>query len=363
MNDTVLIAGAGLSSVAGLPTTSELTRRFLNIQGTPATPALLQHAITDILKNYWSIVFGYVGGEPPSFEDHFTMLDLAANSGHHLGAHFSPKQLRAIRRLSIHRVFDILDQDYHENRTLQAFLHRMADGDNNALVTTNWDISLEKHLWRRNYNYSIEMHEPTGERRRAEGVPLFKLHGSANWAYCDCCGKLFAYGLAYGKGALNQHIFIDRDDFFALDNEEADTHAPRQTAQCPDCDVRLSSRVATFSYTKTLNFVHFQAIWDNAFRAFRQARHWIFVGYSLDADFQLRHMLKTAQLGRPRGADLKVTMVSHGNSDGTFNRFQRFFGDVLSEQHSQGFLRWAAPKVRRSSHLKRKRVPRTVSAT
>src|SRR5687767_11572451 len=101
MNDTVLIAGAGLSAVAHLPTTSELTKRFLSLPGTLATPAPLQEAITVILRHYWETVFCYRDGEPPSFEDHFTVLDLAANTGHHLGAAYSPKQLRAIRRLSI----------------------------------------------------------------------------------------------------------------------------------------------------------------------------------------------------------------------------------------------------------------------
>jgi NAD-dependent SIR2 family protein deacetylase len=346
MNDTVLIAGAGLSKVAGLPTTGELTKRFLNIQGTRATLAPFQRVITDILQDYWTTVFGFAGGEPPSFEDHFTMLDLAANTGHHLGSHFSPKKLRAIRRLSIHRVFDILDQTYDPIPELQAFLQLLSDGKNNALVTTNWDIVLEKHLWPRRYNYSIEMHEPKGRRISSAGISLLKLHGSSNWAYCDCCGKLFAYGLEDGKGALHQHVFIDRDDFFALDSEEADTHAPREIAKCRQCDVKLSSRVATFSYTKTINFVHFLAIWDNAFKALRRASHWIFVGYSFpEADFQLRHMLKAAQLGRPRGSKLRVTVVTHGNSDGTLERFQRFFGTGLTEQSSAGFLEWVVPTI------------------
>ena len=109
--------------------------------------------------------------------------------------------------------------------------------------------------------------------------------------------------------------------------------------------MRLSSRVATFSYAKTLNFIHFLTIWDNAFKALRDASHWIFVGYSLpEADFQLRHMLKAAQLGRRTGSTVKVNVVA-GENDGTIDRFQRFFGSAVVEQTSCGFEAWAGKPV------------------
>ena len=110
MNDTVLFAGAGLSAVAGLPTTRKLTDQFLSLGQTGATRLPLQTAISRELRDYWEMVFGYVEGDrKPSFEDHFPALDLSINSGRNLGTNYSPKKLRAIRRLSIHRVFDILN--------------------------------------------------------------------------------------------------------------------------------------------------------------------------------------------------------------------------------------------------------------
>jgi hypothetical protein len=42
-------------------------------------------------------------------EDHFTQIDLAANSGHYLGHDYNPKRLRALRRFTIHRMFKLLD--------------------------------------------------------------------------------------------------------------------------------------------------------------------------------------------------------------------------------------------------------------
>src|SRR5688572_6190870 len=96
-NDTVLFAGAGLSSAVGLPTTERLTEEFLSLPATSATRRALQDLISDHLRCYWETVFGYSEGPnspKPSFEDHFTTLDLAANTGHALGTHYCPKKLR-----------------------------------------------------------------------------------------------------------------------------------------------------------------------------------------------------------------------------------------------------------------------------
>src|SRR5437764_662046 len=146
-NDTVLIAGAGLSSVAGLPTTRKLTEFFLDLGATDATNAELQAAISNELRKFWKAVFNYEKGvATPTFEDHFTLLDLSANTGHHLGKHYSAKQLRAIRRLSLHRVFDTLDSEFKRCVALETFLVTLAEGTNNAVVTTNWDVSIERSL-------------------------------------------------------------------------------------------------------------------------------------------------------------------------------------------------------------------------
>jgi len=344
MRDTVLIAGAGLSAVAGIPTTGELTKRFLSQLPTAATPKTLQDAISEELEKYWRVVFGFTGNAP-TFEDHFTVLDLAANTGHHLGTRYSPKQLRAIRRLSIHRVFEILDQRFDASRVLTEFLAKLQRGRNNGIITTNWDISPERHA-KRPFHYSIPVsmrspYEPESVLWPTRGTAILKLHGSSNWSYCDCCGRLYASNPEFGKTAVKDKIFIDNDDFMAL--RPKDRLPPRKifAAHCPDCGVRLSSRVATFSYAKTLNFVHFLAIWDDAFKLLREANNWIFVGYSFpEADFQLRHMLKAAQLGRRRAEAVRVKVVTRGDEDFTISRFERFFGRALVEYSVNGFEEW-----------------------
>jgi NAD-dependent SIR2 family protein deacetylase len=340
---TALIAGAGLSAVAGIPTTRELPGQFLGLPSTDATPAPLQDVISEHLRQYWERVFGYeAGGAPPSFEDHFTVLDLAANTGHQLGSKYSPKQLRAIRRLSIHRVFDVLNTKFRHSEELSEFLSALANGVGNGILTTNWDIAIERHLSPDSFHYSVAIERPRGGLYDRRGVPLLKLHGSANWAYCDCCSRLYAFEPTQGKGALYKHVFIDKEDLrmLAAGDKVARLSVHGSKAKCYVCQIALSSRVATFSYAKVLNFVHFLSIWDDAFTVLRNARHWVFVGYSLpEADFQLRHLLKAAQLGRAEPSEVKVTVVTNQDPS-TIERFQRFFGASVEAVENAGFQSW-----------------------
>jgi hypothetical protein len=93
---------------------------------------------------------------------------------------------------------------------------------------------------------------------------------------------------------------------------------------------------------KVLEFVHFSTIWDNTFNLLRDASEWIFVGYSLpEADFQLRHMLKRAQLAHSGESPLKITVVT-GGTGATAERFDRFFGNALQPVVRKGFNEWAS---------------------
>jgi hypothetical protein len=76
-----LIVGAGFSAEARLPSTNRLARRFL----APPEPTngVVDKAITEALTTFWQKVFGSAEDlAQPTLEDHFTVLDLAANTGH-----------------------------------------------------------------------------------------------------------------------------------------------------------------------------------------------------------------------------------------------------------------------------------------
>jgi hypothetical protein len=83
--------------------------------------------------------------QTPTFQDHFTALDLAANTGHQLGTFYRPSKLRATRRFSLHRVFETLDRRFEYDNDIQALVTRLAQGTGNSIVSTNWNIVIEKH--------------------------------------------------------------------------------------------------------------------------------------------------------------------------------------------------------------------------
>lgn len=341
---TALIVGAGFSRPAGLPLTSELSSQFVRFRETRPTPMPVQKAISRQLSRFWETVFGYTQESTiyPSFEDHFTALDLAANAGHNLG-HYTPAQLRALRRLSIHRVFDILDASYAPSPLLRAFLGEFARSRRTCIISTNWDVVAENHLGEADvtYTYGIPGNWSTREDPPDDALPLIKLHGSANWHYCDVC-RTVDFGIP-GKRILLFRTFLESRDFAALGEEEVAPDVERLGLGGQPCHLcqnrRMSARVATFSYSKAFDFFPFHASWDAALTFLGDAPFWTFIGYSLpESDFAFKHMLKTAQKA---SADHKQVRVVTKDASGIVeNRFRRLFGQRLVEFHNHGVEAW-----------------------
>lgn len=348
LKNCVLFVGAGFSAAAKIPTTSELLASFVSAQGLSHTPNVLQGEISYQLQKFWSDIFGWSSKEPdirPTFESHFTTLDLAANTGHQLKS-YTPSALRAIRRMSLHRVFETLDTRFSWNAQISELTRALASGAANSIVSTNWDMVVEKHLARQGFQhcYGTVVDEPFV--RAVDQLRLIKLHGSANWSYCDVCRRVVAHPVHHGKVAYRHGVFLECRDFQTLrskltDAVIANALATMPTApDCPYCRVRMSARVATFSFEKALGFFQFQGAWEDALRVLRTADRWIFIGYSLpDADFSLRHLLKTAQLSDSPSRNLKIDVVLNSDGDAA-GRFRQFFGARSLSLYAKGFVDW-----------------------
>lgn len=350
---TAAILGAGFSSLANIPTASRINESFLSAPEESGTPDLVNDSISHHLQRYWSDVFGWEIGEPrPSFEDHFTVLDLAANSGHNLGPYYTPKVLRALRRISIHRVFDILDTSFRFNAVLTRFTGWLAIGDGNVVVTPNWDIVIEKHLVEGGsdsypYHYGVDAsvlgaNEQIGTQ---EGLPVIKLHGSSNWHYCDSCRSLVIGHQGWGKTSLHLFTYLEPDDFEYLDDnantiETVQERCSPEQQRCPRCGTSLTGRVATFSFRKALEFSLFQSCWNSAMHYLVEADQWLFVGYSLPAaDYEFRHLLKTAEVARNSEEKPLIEVVLKDNDDEAEDRYKRFFGNRI-RVHQAGLKDW-----------------------
>lgn len=351
MDNTAVVVGAGFSTAAGLPSTAELLDGFIDATIDDGSIGVLRPEISAHLQAFWRAVFGWNATKrPPTFEDHFTAIDLAANTGHQLGAFYTPARLRAIRRLSLHRVFETLDKRFSLNADILKLIVALTGGANNSVVSTNWDIVVERHCREANkrFNYGVPMEQIGGGVVGSSGLRVLKLHGSSNWCYCDTCRRLFAYSTMDGKGTLKDWVFLEQRDFEALQDAKATNELSLyrdlvvNEPKCTHCGVRLSTRVATFSFDKALGFYQFHGVWEEALRQLRSANRWIFIGYSLpEADFELRHLLKTAQLAGQANRKLEIEVVLREDL-GPRERFERFFGSRLSAVFTQGFEAWAA---------------------
>lgn len=353
-----LILGSGFSREVGLPTTREIPERFLDLPKKNLPPYFLssevEEEISKILKKFWEDVFTYrVGHETPSLEDHFTLIDLAANSGHHLGEYYNPKRLRAIRRMSIHRVFSLVTVGNRKND----LIHKMLSGLNNnftlSIVTLNWDIAVERHLDRLGieFDYPIETFKLVGKSagepyRLRDGIPLMKMHGSTNWVYCDSCRRIYAGRIS--STALNRKTFLEPDDFtlFNVKDEIADQLEDlADDRDCLHCGNKLAGRVATFSYRKAFSIAQFQTMWERAHAHLREADTWLIIGYSLpEADFEFLHLLKSAQLARKKPGQLPIEVVIGGREE-TIKRYKQFFGMDEQQIKSGGIEQWTKRRL------------------
>lgn len=309
-----LILGSGFSAAAGLPTTNDLNKYFIDPRSMQGYQDGLsyndENLITDVLKHFWRVVFGWEEGKlVPTLEEHFTQIDLAANSGHHLGVNYPPKLLRAIRRISIHRVFQLLDAGSGDSEVIENVLAMAFENFETSVVTLNWDIVVERALFVVNSGLSASgqrelMPDYTvvdtlanldvictslNEEVCAHSFPLLRMHGAANWMYCDSCRRIVAD--LDVKSALQNRAYLEEADFSLFDKVhgyDPDVHDPttiQYDASLParlcSCGNRLAGRLATFSYRKAFSIYQFQVIWKRAFEVLRDADSWLLFGYSL----------------------------------------------------------------------------------
>jgi hypothetical protein len=348
--DDIFVLGAGFSANAGLPVQSEFTERLI-YAGTDKDPT---RAVVPFLRSFIAKTFGHLERAKPEYwpdlEDIFTCIDLSANTGHHLGPKFPPSELRMVRRALITRIVGMLRAEYERAKEekpegwagLRSFFESL-NLQRTAFINLNWDTVVEEFIsdihGPTRFDYACgAIHasfQKTGmkiavNRTRIENeTRLIKMHGSANWLYCDCCRRLFWFppkeSLEIAEQILKAKEWQDR---------KIQPETFRTQWSCTHCkDVTLGTRLATFTYLKALDFPMFQRSWFAAERLLRKARRWIFIGYSLPAaDYEFKYLLKRVQLSR--GRKLEVILITRGsNPEQTFSNYQRFFGQIMKRRN------------------------------
>lgn len=343
----LFIVGAGFSYNAGLPLTGDFTKALLNLEGLSLDgPSSL---IVKYLRNFVDVTFGngssIKSDNWPVLEDIFTLIDLSANTGHHLGSDFSPAALRTVRRALIVRFIRMLSQRYNRRKEapddnwiqLETLLKRL-DLQSAAVLSLNWDCVVERGLARTQavdyFNYGCEARAASFVRgkfglkneKASKNFQVLKPHGSINWLYCDACRELYWLPPAQSE-KVAQTLFRERDwvAVEAATNEYG--KAKTLNPPCPVCgSYALGTRLATFSYRKALDFPMHAATWRRAEALLREASTWIFFGYSMPgADFEFKHLLKRVELSRKKKPHIVLVTGGDGAMT-TKTTYENFFG-------------------------------------
>lgn len=351
----IYIVGAGFSKYAGLLLQTAFTEALLASRSnkTHATRPLTEHLgqfihdAFDHNEKAWAKHW-------PSLEDLFTNIDLAANTGHHLGPTHSPSMLRMTRRVLLARMMYMLNERYLEAeqdkstdwRKLNKFFNAL-DVDRSAFISMNWDSVIERRLEKLRgigtFDYrcgAVAASFPdkgliVGKRSIVDGaheVPIVKIHGSVNWLYCDNCRQLYWFPPTDAVQVAMQIVTKQEARKLGLGKSLG-----CEKWRCLNCRrVPLTTRIATFSFLKALDFPMFERSWLSAELLLRNADKWVFIGYSLPAaDYEFKHLLKRVQLSRAtRPEFLVITGGPKADTEYTYLNYQRFFGrDIKKDKN------------------------------
>jgi hypothetical protein len=109
------------------------------------------------------------------------------------------------------------------------------------------------------------------------------------------------------------------------------------------CITSLGVPVLTFTYRKDNE--KFDLIWDAAKTALPLADRWLFAGYSMpEADVEVRHILKSAQLARSNPAIPLIDVILNEDCSASA-RYQRFFGLPCDRVFQDGIQKWVAKRL------------------
>jgi hypothetical protein len=351
----VYIVGAGFSKYAGLPLQADFTEALLEPRSDEQYPMrpLINH-LGQFVHDAFDHKVSANARFWPNLEDVFTNIDMAANTGHHLGSEHSPSVLRTTRRVLLARMMCMLHERFTKAAEVESedwvSLNSFFNGLNiphSAFISINWDTVIERRVAELrkvvNFDYrclavaaDFKGNENVVLKRKpldeAKTLPLVKIHGSVNWLYCDNCRRLYWFPAEKAIEVALQLVTHKEGKRLKLARLE---DCERWT--CPVCtEVPLTTRIATFSFLKALDFPMFERSWLSAEQLLRNAKKWIFIGYSLPAaDYEFKHLLKRVQLSRARSPEFVViTGGTPENTKYTRNNYQRFFGRAIKKDEN-----------------------------
>lgn len=246
-----------------------------------------------------------------SLEDVFTAFDksmaMRENTSNFTYAQMDDLQ-HAVLRLFIYYFSKRVNQHEYTHPDYEFVVKYLKRYQNNiSIITTNWDVLLEKYLENASvkYNYpfnSSYVVNSEGELyknivKREMEIPYIKVHGSINWFRCLRCGTLQVSG-------------IPQCGAFLFDDAQ-----PEKCLKCGQVgygsNILIRPEIITPTMLKSINGQLYNNLWQNAAYELQKANKIIFCGYSLPiADFEFRHLLK-----QNVNSSVEIDVVLHTNDN------------------------------------------------
>ncbi len=310
----VLFCGAGASKPAGLPLTNEILPLIVE---DIKNGALFGDYDTgrrecERLRKLLYALFPTVRGAKNlpnclSICSVLSLIDHMANSKQMPIPSWQITHLQDLQLLLEQAIAWVIETEEQETASANSFkgsmaeyIQRMAKQGTFTFITTNYDIWLERRLFRKLYNsprkvatefdFGFAWRDAISEKLIVYDRPTpaqrkcgwYKLHGSFNWLRCELCGQI--YMNTYGSIV----------DICLLFPKSPDT-------ACHCGRFPLRPLLVSPSFVRDVRDSNLLEIWRHSLEALRTAEEWVFVGYSFpEEDYVIRAMILRAYNGWER---------------------------------------------------------------
>ena len=308
--------------------------------------ASTDEALHDLLSRFLPTLFAGEA-EPPLITDLLSLMDHLLTAGNAPQPDLDLGALDRLRALLERAIAEVLAEPTVPDRAsanedlLRQFVDwmhaRAQEGDCPlSIITTNYDVVIEKRLYARLNAPSIPdlidfglswraVDHPDASAQGRPSTPwlgLYKLHGSLDWLRCPLC----------------DHIYIDPARTIFRGESEASERAPSRGGRCICGYAPLRHIIVAPSMVRDVRNPNLLTIWHCALEALRTADEWIVIGYSMPPeDVAIRAMLLRAYRGRARPP--RVRLVERGPMEEVENRYRLLFPDLEFESGGvEGFV-------------------------
>lgn len=328
----VYFIGAGLGQAFGLPNTHQLLKKVHKLcdeEGTWEYQSDLESRLREAYEFFYPIDRAQEKGFIPYVPDFFSILRAYVRTAAGMSGGFkrSERLYRRLRRSLAHVLFRHLSRIDSDLETPHPKLEEILQ-PGNFVITTNWDILLERYA----YHHDVPLRMT--KKKPSEEVTLLKLHGSIDWCGFQQTDQALTRD---DYRVLKERLFADNRYGFGPykevveDREEDDPDNPILRIPVHAASGSKFSTVernAQYPFLLTMGRAKvgedsaIREVWADAYYALSSAEDLEFIGYSFpEDDIEIRSLIAGGIERGPQDPAITVT----NPSPSVHSRFQEFF--------------------------------------